>query len=101
MQCYPGCLPPLASVTAVRVVNFTTYNWAKHAISDTFQSITGESPLEEYKKPGSTPSVAGILTFTGAGLLAGLVTSPLACTWQSTPLQNSRTILTVLQAHSN
>ncbi|KAJ5231480.1 mitochondrial carrier [Penicillium citrinum] len=77
-----GCLPPLASVTAVRVVNFTTYNWAKHAISDTFQSITGESPLEEYKKPGSTPSVAGILTFTGAGLLAGLVTSPLACPFE-------------------
>ncbi|CAI7595348.1 unnamed protein product [Penicillium pancosmium] len=77
-----GCLPPLASVTAVRVVNFTTYNWAKHAISDTFQSITGESPLDEYKKPGSSPTVAGILTFTGAGLLAGLVTSPLACPFE-------------------
>ena len=74
-----GCLPPLASVTAVRVVNFTTYNWAKDRISDMFQRVTGESPLEEYRKPGSTPTITGLLTFTTAGLAAGLVTSPLAC----------------------
>lgn len=74
-----GCLPPLASVTAVRVVNFTTYTYAKHAISDTFQRVTGESPLDEYNKPGSSPTAAGLFTFTAAGLIAGLVTSPLAC----------------------
>lgn len=75
----PGALPPLASVTAVRVVNFSTYNAAKHAISDSIQRITGVSPLDEYNKPGSTPTASGLLTFTTAGLIAGLVTSPLAC----------------------
>lgn len=74
-----GCLPPLASVTAVRVVNFTTYNWAKDAIGDVFKRVTGVSPVDEYNKPGSTPTVAGLFTFTTAGLIAGLVTSPLAC----------------------
>lgn len=66
-------------MTAVRVVNFTTYNFAKERISGVFESITGVSPLAEYAKPGSTPTVTGILTFTGAGLIAGLVTAPLAC----------------------
>jgi hypothetical protein len=44
-----------------------------------FQQITGVSPLAEYNKPGSTPSVTGILTFATAGALAGLLSSPLAC----------------------
>lgn len=74
-----GCLPPLASVTAVRVVNFTTYNWTKDAISDVFKRVTGVSPVEEYNKPGSTPTLTGLFTFTTAGMVAGLVTSPLAC----------------------
>ncbi|KAJ5176385.1 mitochondrial carrier [Penicillium canariense] len=77
-----GALPPLASVTAVRVVNFTTYNHAKHVISDSFERFTGVSPLDEYNKPGSTPTVTGLLTFTTAGLLAGLVASPLACPFE-------------------
>ncbi|KAJ5095238.1 mitochondrial carrier [Penicillium argentinense] len=77
-----GCLPPLASVTAVRVVNFTIYNSFKHRIDDTFKSLTGKSPLDEYKKPGSTPTAAGIFMFTGAGLFAGLVASPLACPFE-------------------
>ncbi|KAJ5907915.1 mitochondrial carrier domain-containing protein [Penicillium taxi] len=77
-----GAIPPLASVTVVRVVNFTTYNHAKHSISDFFQRITGESPLDEYNKPGSTPTITGILTFTTAGSLAGLATSPFACPFE-------------------
>lgn len=74
-----GCLPPLASVTAVRVVNFTTYNWTKDAIGDAFKRVTGVSPVDEYNKPGSTPTLTGLFTFTTAGMVAGLVTSPLAC----------------------
>lgn len=60
-------------------MNFTTYNWAKLKISDTFERITGESPMKDYDKPGSSPTLAGLVTFTSAGLLAGLVTAPLAC----------------------
>ena len=74
-----GALPPLASVTAVRVVNFSTYNAAKHRISDFVQRMTGESPLAIYNQPGSTPTVSTLATFTAAGLFAGLVSSPLAC----------------------
>ncbi|CAL5873981.1 uncharacterized protein PFLUO_LOCUS8266 [Penicillium psychrofluorescens] len=77
-----GALPPLASVTAVRVVNFSTYNWAKHAISDSIENITGRSPYQEYNTPGSSPTATGIFMFTFAGLLAGLVTSPLACPFE-------------------
>lgn len=74
-----GCLPPLASVTAVRVVNFTTYNFAKDRIGEIFESVTGVSPVDEYNKRGSTPTVSGLFTFTTAGMIAGLVTAPLAC----------------------
>lgn len=77
-----GALPPLASVTAVRVVNFSTYNAAKHRISDFFQRMTGESPLDIYNQPGSLPTVSTLTTFTTAGLFAGLVTSPLACPFE-------------------
>ncbi|KAI9923996.1 hypothetical protein MW887_007454 [Aspergillus wentii] len=77
-----GALPPLASVTAVRVVNFSTYNSAKHSVSDFIERITGESPLASYNQPGSSPTVSTIMTFTTAGLFAGLITSPLACPFE-------------------
>lgn len=69
----------MASVTVVRVVNFTVYNAFKDIIADNVERVTGFNPLEHYKKPGSTPTVTGILTFTTAGLIAGLVSSPIAC----------------------
>jgi hypothetical protein len=74
-----GALPPLASVTVVRVVNFTVYNAFKDIISDNVERITGSNPLDHYKQPGSTPTLTGVLTFTTAGLVAGLVASPIAC----------------------
>ncbi|RAK72102.1 putative mitochondrial carrier protein [Aspergillus fijiensis CBS 313.89] len=77
-----GALPPLASVTAVRVVNFTTYNAAKHRISDFIERMTGESPLAMYNQPGSSPTLSTLFTFTAAGLVAGLITSPLACPFE-------------------
>ncbi|KAJ5745486.1 mitochondrial carrier [Penicillium odoratum] len=77
-----GALPPLASVTAVRVVNFTSYNWAKLRISETIQQITGTSPLADYNQTGSTPTFTGVLTFATAGALAGLLSSPLACPFE-------------------
>ncbi|KAM0097082.1 hypothetical protein ACP6JE_008392 [Aspergillus fumigatus] len=77
-----GALPPLASVTAVRVVNFSTYNVAKHRISEFVERITGESPLATYNTPGSSPTVSTLFTFTTAGFIAGLITSPLACPFE-------------------
>lgn len=74
-----GALPPLASVTVVRVVNFTVYNAFKDIIADNVGRITGSNPLDQYNKPGSIPTVTGVLTFTTAGLIAGLVASPIAC----------------------
>lgn len=74
-----GALPPLASVTAVRVMNFTTYAFAKNKVSDFIQRMTGESPLEIYDQEGSSPTVSTVVTFTAAGLFAGLVSSPVAC----------------------
>lgn len=67
------------------MVNFTTYNWAKDAIGDVFKSVAGVSPVDEYNKPGSTPTLASLFTFTTAGMVAGLVTSPLACESFSQP----------------
>ncbi|PYH97592.1 mitochondrial carrier [Aspergillus ellipticus CBS 707.79] len=77
-----GALPPLASVTAVRVMNFSTYNAAKHRISDFIERMTGESPLALYNQPGSSPTASTLFTFTAAGLFAGLITSPLACPFE-------------------
>lgn len=61
------------------MVNFTVYNAFKDMISKNVERVTGFNPLEDYKKPGSTPTVSGVLTFTAAGFVAGLVASPLAC----------------------
>jgi hypothetical protein len=69
----------LASVTAVRVVNFTTYNAFKELISDNVERATGFNPLADYQRAGSMPTVSGVMTFTAAGMIAGLVSSPLAC----------------------
>ncbi|KAJ5323080.1 Mitochondrial carrier protein [Penicillium brevicompactum] len=77
-----GALPPLASVTAVRVVNFTTYNAFKELISDNVERATGFNPLADYQRTGSMPTMSGILTFTAAGMIAGLVSSPLACPFE-------------------
>ncbi|XRM47290.1 hypothetical protein ABZX51_010277 [Aspergillus tubingensis] len=77
-----GALPPLASVTAVRVMNFTTYAFAKNRVSDFIQRMTGESPLEIYDQEGSSPTVSTVVTFTAAGLFAGLVSSPVACPFE-------------------
>lgn len=66
-------------MTAVRVLNFSTYSRAKHAISDFIERVTGESPLDDYNRLGSTPTVTTLLTFTAAGAVAGLATAPLAC----------------------
>ncbi|KAJ5790414.1 uncharacterized protein N7518_007425 [Penicillium psychrosexuale] len=77
-----GALPPLASVTVVRVVNFTVYNAFKDIIADSVERITGSNPLDHYNKPGSLPTVTGVLTFTTAGLIAGLVASPIACPFE-------------------
>ncbi|CAG8891233.1 unnamed protein product [Penicillium egyptiacum] len=77
-----GALPPLASVTVVRVVNFTVYNAFKDIIADNVERVTGSNPLHHYKQPGSTPTVTGVLTFTTAGLLAGLLASPIACPFE-------------------
>jgi hypothetical protein len=75
----------------VRVVNFSTYNAAKHRISDFIERITGESPLETYNQRGSVPTFSTTFTFISAGLIAGLITSPLACTYRA---YLSRNILT-------
>ncbi|GKZ26633.1 hypothetical protein AbraIFM66951_001685 [Aspergillus brasiliensis] len=77
-----GALPPLASVTAVRVMNFSTYAFAKNRVSDFIERMTGESPLAIYEQKGSSPTVATVFTFTAAGLFAGLVSSPVACPFE-------------------
>ncbi|KAJ5438506.1 uncharacterized protein N7458_009504 [Penicillium daleae] len=80
-----GALPPLASVTAVRVLNFTSYNYAKEGIADIVKRITGTYPLPKPRhpdQPGEIPTVAGVMTFTLAGACAGLVAAPVACPFE-------------------
>jgi hypothetical protein len=67
------------SVTFVRVTNFSTYQVVKYAISGEFEKRTGVSPLVYYNQPGSTPTWPTMVTFTGAGMAAGLAASPIAC----------------------
>lgn len=81
-----GAIPPLVSVTIVRVINFSTYSSAKHSVSRFFERITGESPLARFNQPGSSPTLTSILTFTLAGFCAGGITSPLACKFLHIPL---------------
>jgi hypothetical protein len=84
-----GFLPPLMSVTFVRVVSFSTYQNAKYKISDEWERITGVSPLLSYNEPGSIPNLTTITTFTVAGMCAGLAASPFACKQPFFPLSKS------------
>ncbi|KMU72298.1 hypothetical protein CISG_02947 [Coccidioides immitis RMSCC 3703] len=77
-----GALPPLASVTIVRVINFTVYQKVKHMVSDTIEQATGTSPLVYYNTPGSVPTLATLTTFTIGGMAAGLAAAPLACPFE-------------------
>ncbi|KAL1994307.1 hypothetical protein VTN49DRAFT_2976 [Thermomyces lanuginosus] len=77
-----GFLPPLMSVTFVRVVSFSTYQVVKYRISEQFERYTGVSPLVYYNQPGSVPTLATITTFTVAGMCAGLAASPFACPFE-------------------
>ncbi|EPS28941.1 hypothetical protein PDE_03887 [Penicillium oxalicum 114-2] len=77
-----GALPPLASVTAVRVLNFTSYNYAKEGIADVVKRVTGTSPLAVSENSPRGPTVAGILTYSLAGGFAGLVAAPIACPFE-------------------
>jgi hypothetical protein len=63
-------------------MNFTAYNWTKDAIDGVYKEFTGVSPLDEYNKPGSVPTISGLAMFTTAGMVAGLVSSPLACPFE-------------------
>lgn len=91
----------MASVTAVRVVNFTSYNAFKEIISENVARITGTNPLADYQKAGSSPTVSGIMTFTAAGMIAGLVSSPLACMLSPKLEKRNPTMLTLVQALLN
>lgn len=74
-----GALPPLASITIVRVINFTVYQKVKYFVSDTIEQATGTSPLVYYNTPGSMPTLGTLATFTIGGMAAGLAAAPLAC----------------------
>lgn len=74
-----GALPPLASITIVRVINFTVYQKVKYFVSDTIEQATGTSPLVYYNTPGSMPTLGTLTTFTIGGMAAGLAAAPLAC----------------------
>ncbi|KAI1935394.1 hypothetical protein LOZ58_005014 [Ophidiomyces ophidiicola] len=77
-----GALPPLASVTIVRVINFTVYQKVKYMVSDAIESATGTSPLIYYNTPGSLPTFATLATFMIGGMAAGLAAAPLACPFE-------------------
>ncbi|KDB37368.1 hypothetical protein H112_01278, partial [Trichophyton rubrum D6] len=77
-----GALPPLASLTIVRVTNFTVYQKCKHGISDFVERQTGTSPLAVYNTPGSLPTFTGVSCFMASGMLAGLCAAPIACPFE-------------------
>ncbi|PGH32620.1 hypothetical protein GX50_04594 [[Emmonsia] crescens] len=77
-----GALPPMVSVTFVRVTNFTVYQKAKYALSDAIERMTGEAPLVLYNTPGSLPTLSTVSCFTIAGMVAGLAATPLACPFE-------------------
>ncbi|KAK2731181.1 hypothetical protein FQN55_004906 [Onygenales sp. PD_40] len=77
-----GALPPMVSVTFVRVTNFTVYQKAKYALSDSFERMTGEAPLDLVNTPGSLPTLSTVSCFTIAGMIAGLAATPLACPFE-------------------
>ncbi|KAK2829906.1 hypothetical protein FQN49_007140 [Arthroderma sp. PD_2] len=77
-----GALPPLASLTIVRVTNFTVYGKLKHALSDLVERNTGTSPLVAYNTPGSLPTFTGVSCFMLSGMVAGVCAAPIACPFE-------------------
>jgi hypothetical protein len=79
-RAYPsGALPPLMSVTLVRMTSFTVYQSSKYFLSDSIERATGEAPLEVVNTPGRMPNLSTVFCFTTAGVIAGIATTPIAC----------------------
>lgn len=96
-----GALPPLASITLVRVINFSVYQKTKYAVSNAIERATGVSPLVAYNTPGSLPSLGTITTFTVAGMAAGLAAAPLACPFELTKNVVQTSVLISNRSHAS
>jgi hypothetical protein len=81
-----GVGPPMVSVTVVRTISFSLYQKTKYAIDRTITEMTGTSPLAVANAPGSWPTPATMVTFGGAGAVAGAVITTISCPFELTKL---------------
>jgi hypothetical protein len=81
-----GVGPPMVSVTVVRTISFSLYQKTKYAIDRTLTEMTGTSPLVVANAPGSWPTPATMITFGGAGAVAGAVITTISCPFELTKL---------------
>ncbi|KAL1957152.1 hypothetical protein VTO42DRAFT_6295 [Malbranchea cinnamomea] len=96
-----GALPPLVTITVVRVINFTVYQRVKHAFSDAVERATGESPLVSYNTPGSIPTLSTVSCFMFSGMVAGLAAAPLACPFELTKNVVQTSVLIAHRSHAS
>lgn len=75
----PGALPPLASVTIVRVLNFSVYNSARTTFTQLAARAHGRTPDQTYNDTANTPLSVTLSTSAAAGMVGGFLSAPIAC----------------------
>nr|POE85589.1 putative mitochondrial carrier c29a3.11c [Quercus suber] len=83
---WKGVLPPMCSVTIVRIVSFSLYQKTKYAYDGYLTRMTGLSPLAIANAPGSMPTLSTIACFSTAGATSGAILTTISCPFELTKL---------------
>nr|XP_023907949.1 uncharacterized mitochondrial carrier C29A3.11c-like [Quercus suber]POF16500.1 putative mitochondrial carrier c29a3.11c [Quercus suber] len=83
---WKGVLPPMCSVTIVRIVSFSLYQKTKYAYDGYLTRMTGKSPLAIANAPGSMPTLSTIACFSTAGATSGAILTTISCPFELTKL---------------
>lgn len=74
-----GLLAPLMSVTLVRTVSFSIYQWSMYNYAALLKQHLGKDPLLHINTPGNYPNLSTISCFGAAGATAGSFISMVSC----------------------
>jgi len=79
---FAGAIPPIFSVTLVRVTGFSVYQKAKYKIDGAMKAAGYEGVLDYVNRPGSVPTFISTSAFFAAGCVSGAAISVLACPFE-------------------
>jgi len=72
-------MTPLLTIGIVRSLTFSVYQQGKYFFDDRIYDATGRSPLQHVNEPNARPDWSTVVTFGGAGAIAGAASVFVSC----------------------